>query len=306
MSDVSARAFHFFKPFEQKGMVDVDRLIAGLPITRAQLENTRHRIPWDVWAQICERFGEQIGSPDAVEASGAGALDPGYLGPLLEIVGLFSNARDLYRIGLRWFAPQSYRNLRFTLEEQRDGPILVTVEVPESSRGSLAFMRMTAGGLRAIPRLLGLPDAVVDADMTPHRGRFVITLARSLSVRSFLTRAFSLVQGANAVVDELSEQQARIAEGYAALARAERGFRSVLEALPIVHRAGELRYVNAAARGDLPALRDDEDRIRRHGARIGDLSSDRERARRAHRAGERARAGEHVLRAAASECLADP
>lgn len=249
MTDVSTRAFRFFEPFEKRGRIDVARLLAGLPVTRAQLEDSRYRVPWDVWAEINDRFGAEMGSPEATEAAGAAVLDPGYLGPLTGIVGLFTEARDLYRVGLRWFAPQSYRNLRFTLEEQKNGPLTVTVEVPDSNRGSVAFMQMTAGGLRAIPRLLGLPDAIVDADITPRRGRFVVTLPQARTARSFLSRAVAVFRGANAVVEELSEQQGRIAEGYAALARAERGFRSVLEALPIavaVHRRGELRYVNAA------------------------------------------------------------
>lgn len=252
MTDVSTRAFRFFEPFEKRGRIDVARLLAGLPVTRAQLEDSRYRVPWDVWAEINDRFGAEMGSPEATEAAGAAVLDPGYLGPLTGIVGLFTEARDLYRVGLRWFAPQSYRNLRFTLEEQKNGPLTVTVEVPDSNRGSVAFMQMTAGGLRAIPRLLGLPDAIVDADITPRRGRFVVTLPQARTARSFLSRAVAVFRGANAVVEELSEQQGRIAEGYAALARAERGFRSVLEALPIavaVHRLGELRYVNAALAG---------------------------------------------------------
>jgi signal transduction histidine kinase/CheY-like chemotaxis protein len=249
MSDVSTRAFRFFLALERRGQLDIGALLEGLPVSREELENPRRRVPWDVWAEINERFGRSLHDVAAIERAGENVTEPGYLGALLPIVGVFTDPRDLYRIGLKWFAPATYRNLAFGFEDSKTGPLRVTVEIPAHNRGSEAFMRMTAGGLRVMPRLIGLPPATVEAQIDAHHGRFEVSLPPARSIRSFVARAVATVRGANAISAELADQQAQIADSYAAMARAERGLGSVLEALPVavgVHRDHRLLYANPA------------------------------------------------------------
>ena len=62
MSEVSCRVFAFYASAEAAGVCRVDGLLAGLPVTREQLERPGGRVAWDVWARITDRFAEACGT----------------------------------------------------------------------------------------------------------------------------------------------------------------------------------------------------------------------------------------------------
>ncbi len=248
---VNTRALRFFETFETSKQVDIDQLFAGMSVTRRDLTGPQRWISWDDFAEIYDRFVRTLG-PAALEAAGEQIIAPAYLGPFLKILGIFSDPIDLYRVGLRWFAPTMYRSLSFTITQVGAGRLEIVVEIPSAHRPSEAFLRSATGGFRALPRALGSADASVEATITGRRGRYLVTVPPAKRVTATLRRALAALRGADAVIDELADQQAKIAASHEALVATELGFHSALEALPVgvgVQREGRWLYVNSAMAG---------------------------------------------------------
>ncbi|MBK6519153.1 MAG: PAS domain-containing protein [Polyangiaceae bacterium] len=248
---VNTRALRFFETFETSKQVDIDQLFAGMSVTRRDLTGPQRWISWDDFAEIYDRFVRTLG-PAALEAAGEQIIAPAYLGPFLKILGIFTDPIDLYRVGLRWFAPTMYRSLSFTITQVGAGRLEIVVEIPSAHRPSEAFLRSATGGFRALPRALGSADASVEATITGRRGRYLVTVPPAKRVTATLRRALAALRGADAVIDELADQQAKIAASHEALVATELGFHSALEALPVgvgVQREGRWLYVNSAMAG---------------------------------------------------------
>ena len=73
MRDVSAKAT---RPLLDvlEGEVDLQALVAGLPVTLDQLRDTKNRIGWDVFADLLERVDE-LRSPMEIGARISNTLD---------------------------------------------------------------------------------------------------------------------------------------------------------------------------------------------------------------------------------------
>ena len=156
MSEVSCRAFSFFVAAEKAGLCNVDDLIAGLPLSRAILEDPNERVPWDPWSVLCDRFGDRFSSDDDLLATGRFALTEGFAGQLGRVAGLFVDPVRLYQVAIRWAAPGLYRSVAFSLEKVATG-FIVDARLMPGYRPSRAWMVIFEGGLSQLPGHVGEP-----------------------------------------------------------------------------------------------------------------------------------------------------
>lgn len=233
MSDVSCRVFTYFRAAEAAGWLDIATLLDGLPLTREQLEKPTNRVAWPLWRQLCLRSARQLGSDDRIRDSGAFAVNPevaGFLGPAL---GFFSSPRDIYRVAFRWLCPSLYRSHRFGYRELDDGRLELEIEVLDGYEGCQPFFLMFEGALRATPRFLKLPEAVVQRSMVSDRkALYAVTLPARRTLGSRLARLLRASRTSEAFESELATQQQQLQVTHETLRSSERAFRSVLDALP--------------------------------------------------------------------------
>ena len=253
MTDVSCRAWSWFVAAEAAGLVSTDALLEGSPLTRAVLEDPTNRVSWDSWARLCDRCGELVpGGLAALEDTADVTLASDLPGELARVAALFVDPMDLYAVGMRWVGPSLYRCLAFRHERLSDGRLEITIEIPEDRAPSVAWMHMVVGALRGIPLYLGLGPALVVPTIAPRRGVFLVKPPVSSTLGSRVTRGLRALAATSTVLDELSYQQRQLTESYDALRRAERGFRDVLDALPVavaVHRGGRVVHANRSLAG---------------------------------------------------------
>ncbi len=245
--DVTTRAFSYFEVCARDGMVDLDELLAGVPLTRAQLEKPFGRVPWDGWAMLCNRFALLLGSDEAVRQSADATFSSEFIGPLKRLVGAIADTGDLYELAIRWLGPVMYRNLSFSITRDSPGHVRVDIRIPEDNLDSRAWLLMAEEAMRRLPRLLGQPDAQVKSVISPRHGEFVIELPVSHTALSHIRRAVHVLRSPRAIIDELAIQQRLLHETHLALQRSQRDFREAFELLPIaigVHRDGRIQFAN--------------------------------------------------------------
>ena len=250
MSDVSCRVFTYFHAAEKAGWLNLDVLLDGFPLSRAFLETPGNRVPWHQWRQLCERSARQLGTPERIRDSGAFAVNPtiaGYFGPAMT---LFSSPRDIYRIAFRWLCPSIYRSHIFTFAELPDGRVELTIELRDGHEGCLSFMLMFEGGIRAAPRFVQLPDAIVQTmSLTDRKSVFVVTPPVNRTLTSRISRWLRASKTSSEIEAELTFQQQQLLATHESLRTTERSFRSVLDALPVliaIQRNGRIVYANPA------------------------------------------------------------
>lgn len=254
MSDVSCRAFSYFTLAERRGFLRVAPLLEGLPVTRAQLEDERRRVSWDVWASICERaFAQMGGDPSRLAAAGRLVVETGpggfagYLGP---VVGAITSAEDMYRLITRWGAPSIYRSMTFALERLPDGRLRSTARIKPGYRPCEAWFRLATGALEALPRFIGQPDAIVELETVgPMMATYLVTPPPVRTVGGRLRQVWAALRVPGAMADELARQQEQLSTSFEALRRSEGGFRAALDALPVLvalHRDGVVIHANPA------------------------------------------------------------
>lgn len=208
MNEVSCRAHQtFFHALEMRGIPE-ERLVQGLPVTLDDLHDARGRVDWDLHVQLLERLEDLCGGPAALEEIGAAVYDAPPLRAVRALSFFFGNPRQLYWMGCRWVGPSFFAHIRYTFRELDKERVELRLEIPDSYCGSRPFFAICAGSLRSAPRLLGLrDDSEVEAEITPHRGVFVVRPPRRVSLLSLLKRATRLPFAAWTAIEELASQQ---------------------------------------------------------------------------------------------------
>ncbi|HEY2512290.1 MAG TPA: ATP-binding protein, partial [Polyangiaceae bacterium] len=238
MDDVSWKVFEFYSDYLARKGVDPARLVEALPRGAALLSRERKWYDWDEHVVICERFGELCGGWDAAEAAAGEASLESWTKPLRALARNFASARHVYWLGAHLFAPYLYRHIRFAFEELARHHVRIAIALPAQYRPCELVFRMWRGAYRAGPRMLGLEDAQVDAEISAHHAVYSIWLPQNRSLtRRAAVAARSLVTR-RTLVDEMSRQQALLRDNYEALARAykesERNQRALVAAIPDV------------------------------------------------------------------------
>jgi PAS domain S-box-containing protein len=255
VSEVSCRAFSFFLAAEARGLVSLDALLDGFPFSKAYLSNGSHRVPWDAWSELCDRFGLAVHGDDALLDSGDLVLSEGFAGYLGTAVGLLADSRELYELSARWVGPSLYRALTFDVTPIAGVRTLVwAARLKPGYRPSRAFFLMTQSALATVPAFMGLPRAVVEpVERSEHALIAKVTPPPAPLARSWVRRVASAFTTPGAIVRELTAQQEQLSSAFDEMRRSTRAFRDTLDALPYlvaVHDKGtdlaRIRYANPA------------------------------------------------------------
>ena len=258
MDEVSCRAFSAMEAAASACGIDPETLIEGLPVTLAELRDPNGRVDWEVFAAMCAAYERLLGAA-ACARVGELATSTSLAEPVRRVAGLLLNPRQLYVMGARWFAPSLFRNVSYTIRDAPGETLALEVAIAPGYSASAAWMRMVAGALRVMPRVLGLADAEVVAEIDGRCSRFRITPPAPPAPRLAALRRLLSTHGA---LDELARQQDEIRRVHAERVRSdaaarttERLFRTLIEGvhelIGILEADGTIRFVNAASQRTL-------------------------------------------------------
>ncbi|HEX2679208.1 MAG TPA: PAS domain-containing protein, partial [Polyangiales bacterium] len=175
MREVSCRAFERLESAARVHGLSLDELVAGLPVTLAELRNPDEWMDWDVHAELCARF-ERATGPEASVQMGRAIWSLPYGTSLRRVASLAIDLKHLIRIGLQWRLPKVHRNIGVQIADAGRHELEVELTIPAHLRGSPEWLRVMQGALEGAPLARGLPPAQVRAVIDSHRGVYHIAL----------------------------------------------------------------------------------------------------------------------------------
>lgn len=172
MREVPSLLYAYMSELLEGGGRDTRAALAGLPLAAVR-PRIGVRVDWDPLAIFLNRATDGL-PDDELESLGEGYVRVNrYLGALLSAV---KRPTVFYRI--LWLASRhAFPHMSFRVEAPRPSELGLTMTLPRSFEGCRFFFRGTIGELRALPRLLRLPDAIVEADVGTHEGHYRVLLS---------------------------------------------------------------------------------------------------------------------------------
>ena len=251
MQEVSFRVVSVFADLVGTRGVPAERLTEGLPGATSIVARRRGRLDWETCCLLAERTVGLCGDWSSLEqaASDATAKGASY-GPVRRVFGLCVGMQQLYWIADRWFGPSLFPHIRSELRMLPDGRIEQRLALPEPYRPCEAIFKISAVMLRAAPRLVGQPEALIDVEIKPRSAVITIKPPPSVTLWSGASRLWRVLSGTRDVLDELGSQQEQVTQSFAELRRANARISTQAEQLRTINRLGR----ELALHVDLPCL----------------------------------------------------
>ncbi len=209
-------------------------------------EESLEWIDWPAFLVLMRRLRIAAGSDDQMRKCGEEILSV----PSLEIVTLpmrlVLSPRTLFWASHQWAGPSVFPGLDKDFSERKDGTLVLTIGIPEHREDSDEFFLLTQGMFSSLPRLMGMPFAVVDLEREGRRGHFLVTLPPSSTMFARLRRALTVLFSTDAERDpamtafnRLAESHEELQNRFTELQRAERNAQRAREAAETARRLAE-------------------------------------------------------------------
>jgi len=234
--EVSTKIVDVFVRGAQVAGIDVEALFDGLVV---RPKPSSQYFDWDEFCELCRRLLRHS-SPARLVELGTTVLDVKAMGRAWAIVSWMATPRTLYWASQRWGGRAMFRHLEaVTYAALPDGRLNLTVEIPSHYQDCDAFFYLNQGVNQALPRLLGLEDADVQAEI---RGRFcsyVVRLPRQASIGRRILRVLRMLFSPRAAVRELAEQHEELQLRFRQLQEAQAETKRALEAAQEAKKTAE-------------------------------------------------------------------
>ncbi|MCR9163081.1 MAG: ATP-binding protein [Nannocystaceae bacterium] len=223
----STRPFsEYLRVLDAQG-VDTSALCDGLPVQLSDLRRVDHWLDWDTACTLLERVPNLLGGDNPWRV----LIDAMILRPKAwKFLQLAVSPGQLYRVTAGFVAARLWPLHRGHVRVVDSTRIRIELTVPTSLRGSEDFFIAAREVYRVLPRTMGLPEARVVAEISPHHGHYDITVQASTTLVAKVRRRASLFLSPDPV-SEMVEQQQVLLQSHAELSRANDELRTRQQAL---------------------------------------------------------------------------
>ncbi len=203
MTDVSGRTVAALRDLLVQADLDVAAAFRRAPFSPAA---PPARLPWEDLCALLEEVERVAGGPAALERLGEGIPHTTAFAAHAGVLRLVLAPDSLYRMVQEWLTPTLLPVQCERIRELEGGRLELGLTVQPGRPSPPALWWLLAGGLRALPRLLGLADAYVELRITGRRITFVVLPPPTAALRSRVRRAWAA----------LRSPERELEEGYAA------------------------------------------------------------------------------------------
>jgi PAS domain S-box-containing protein len=196
----------FFRSLERQD-VPATQLLGDLPIPVDETGRVTRSIDWVDFVDFMKRLEHHAGGMEELIACGERICDREPTTMLHTLVGLATSPYSLYRAASRWALRRAIPGLQTSIKEVAPNRIEIKVHLSEGMRPCPQLFQLAIGSARALPRILGLNDAVVTARIEEFDAEYLITVPASRTPWARLTRLFRMITSAKSVLGFLEAQQ---------------------------------------------------------------------------------------------------
>ncbi len=245
-----------FRVLEDRGL-PASELLGDLPIVRGEHGEVTRAVEWDHFVEFMRRLSRAVGGPAELERCAArlGPMKPARA--LGSLAGLAASPRTLYRAAAGWALRRAMPAVETTVTRTPDGRIEIRAWIVEGQRACPELFHFAVGGAQAMPKVIGLGEAVVTAEIGEREARYRITVPPSPTLLARLGRIVRTLFSAGDVLRFLEAQQLELHAKNEALRRAnaalevsEQRYRALVDTavdvLCEIDREGRVVYVSAS------------------------------------------------------------
>lgn len=234
-------------------------LLGDLPIEVDEKGLVKAPVHWDHFNLFLQRLERHVGGPEGLERCGEwigrGRTSHAFRG----LIALATSPLSLYRAAAIWAAPRAMPGVVVDVIAPSPNHLAIDVRVPDPLGPCTPVLHVATGIFRTLPRLLGLPDAVVESRVEAHRAHYAITVPSSRTGLARLRRFLRSLFVPGSILRQLENRQLELNARHAALVRAhetaianEARMRALSDAsvdmLCELDQAGRLVFVSASVR----------------------------------------------------------
>lgn len=256
---ISARLLTtLFVALEEHG-ISTASLIGDLPIAVDEDGRVAAPVPWDHASAFLRRLEHRVGGPEGLEGCGEWVVGSPRRRALRRFAARAASPFVLFRAATTWILPRAIAGLEVRLQCDGENRLSLEIRLPDGLRPCIPLLHVAAGALRALPRLLDMPDAVVSSRAEERSAHYDVTLPASRTVVARLRRRLRSFVAPGFVLRHLEDRQLELHARHANLARAletslanERQLRAlsdaVVDMLCEIDGSGRIVFASAAVR----------------------------------------------------------
>ncbi len=235
--------------------VPATQLLGDLPIPVDETGRVTRSVEWTDFSHFMKRLEHFVDGPEGLEACGEriGELKPART--LQSLVGFSASPYSLYRAASHWALRRAIPGLETTVEEIQPNQLEARIRIKDGLRPCPQLFHFATGVTRALPRILGMRDAVVIADVGDFEARYQITVPPSRTLWARTSRVFQTLFSAGSVLQFLEAQQLELhakhealQKSHTALVESERQYRAMtdtaVDVLCELNSQGQVVYVS--------------------------------------------------------------
>ncbi len=254
---VSARFLtDFFSALSRRGVVATD-LIGDLPIFVDAQGRVTRIVEWSHFADFLCRLEYEVEGAEGLEKLGELLCEMKPARAIQALAGFTASPFSLYRAASRWALRRAMPGVESSIEQVGQNDIVIRARVNDTLRTCPQLFHIATGGARALPRILGMPDAVVSSEIGEREAVFQITVPPSRTISARLRHFRQMLFSSGSVLRFLEDQQLELHAKHDALTRAhaeleknEQRYREMTDAavdvLCEINEDGQVSYVSAA------------------------------------------------------------
>lgn len=219
--EVSCRAILAVNSALQELGVSLDTVYSRLPLSLEYVSNSSHFVDWDTFVTFLDTAEQCMGGPEVLEnfVPNVPQLTGNEL--IKTLIQRFTDPFWLYWAMPKW-SKWLFRGNPAEMRMMPDGRIRMDFSIPSDRKGSLPYFRCWLNGLRGTPRALGLPDAVVDYELSPHHATYFITLPPRRAPWGRFKSVFRAYFAGRRAIEELTQKNDELVRYYDRLMSVER------------------------------------------------------------------------------------
>jgi len=207
MNEVAGRALGLYTRAAERYGIPLEDLFEGTSLTP---DAAPEQFDWETFCALNRRLARLCEDRVPLEQLGELLFAVPTMQRVLAAVQLIASPRMLFWTAHMWATPAAFHALDCAVEEVGANSMQLTATVRAPYSDSPEFFRVTQGIYRALPRLLGLPDAQVSLELRPRAAVYTVDLPPSLTLWARLRRAAMLVLSPRAVLAELRDQNEQL------------------------------------------------------------------------------------------------